>query len=114
MKRTVYETQDKTFRILEVVDECTRYEDLVGDCFNPAVNHDIDAEVLKRDEARFKRRWLDEGTFGYVLERWNPAPGAGYEHVDSCYGFVGSYQEGAEGYDHYIVAELKSQIERQS
>ena len=110
MKRTIFETENKSYRILELLDECFNVDDLMGDTYNPEVNADIAPDLLARDKAKFIRQVNEEGVFGYVLEKWNPAPGVGYEHVDSCFGFVGQYQEGAEGYDHYIVAELKSQI----
>lgn len=98
------------FRIIEVIDECTLLEDLKGDCYNPEVNPDIDADVLKRDERKFERHVDEFGVFGYVLEQWNPEIDKGWQHVDSCFGFVGQYQDGAEDYDHYIIDELKRQI----
>lgn len=45
-----------------------------------------------------------------TVEKWNPEIGIGWEHVDSCWGFVGEYRQGVETYDHYIVDELKRQI----
>ena len=110
--RIIFETPDKAFRIIEVIDDCSTFEDLCGDCYNPEVNHDIDPEVLARDLRKFKRQWENEGVFGYVLENWNPMPGCGYETVDSCFGFVGSYQSDAEGYDHYIVSEMLETIKK--
>lgn len=110
MSRVVYETENKVWRIREVLDMVTTFDDLCGDSFKPECNPDIDADDLARDLAKFKQRWLYEGTFGYILERWNPEPSVGYEHVDSCYGFVGEYSEGAESYDHYVINEFKQTI----
>jgi hypothetical protein len=47
--------------------------------------------------------------YGYVLEKWNPEPGKGFEEVDSCFGFVGQYspKDSSGLFDHYIVNELK-------
>lgn len=111
-KRTIFETTDKTYRILEIYDETTLYdlENLKGDCFNPEVNPDIDIEELKKQEKAFEKKVYNEGVYGYVLEKWNPEPGIGYEHLDSCWGFVGQYDENSEEYNHYIVEELMSQI----
>ena len=47
--------------------------------------------------------------YGYVLERWNPEIGEGWEPVDSCFGFVGRYS--LEN-DHYIVEELSAQAKK--
>lgn len=109
MKRTVERVlfTEGPYRIVEIPDETYRLEDLKGDCFNPEVNTDIDPKDLRRDELKFERRVNDDGVFGYILERWNPEIGHGWEHIDSCFGFIGSYTEGAEDYEHYIVEEFK-------
>jgi hypothetical protein len=82
-------------------------ENLKGDCFNPKVNTDIPEEVLKNGEREFEELVNQEGVFGYVLERWNPKPGIGWEHIDSCWGFVGQYSESDERFNHYTVEELR-------
>jgi len=110
MKTIIFETPDKTRRILEVSAETFSMDDLKGDCFSPEANPDIDAEVLKRDEIKFERLVENEGVYGYVLEKWNPEPGSGYEDVTACWGFVGQYAEGDETFEHYIVAEFKTLI----
>lgn len=107
-KRVVFETNDKRFRIVEIEDETYSLEDLKGDCYNPDVNPDI--PDLSEQERKFERTVENEGVFGYVLERWNPEPGTGYEHVDSCWGFVGMYNPEIEFNNHYIVEELKRHI----
>jgi len=108
--RVIFQTENAEYRILEYADECADMENLKGDVFNPKVNTDIDPEQLKREEHAFEELVNREGVYGYVLERWNPEIGAGYEHVDSCWGFVGQYSESDPSFNHYIVDELKSQI----
>ena len=95
------------YRILEVVDECSTMDDLKGECFDPKVNPDVPADQLREEERDFECRIDHEGVFGYVLERWNPEIGIGWEHVDSCWGFVGQHSDTNE---HYIVDELKQDI----
>jgi hypothetical protein len=90
------------YRILEIPDQKSRIEDLLGDGGTPEQN----AEVLDL----FER----EGAFGYVLERWNANVNGGWEHVDSCWGFIGSFTPGEEVFNHYIVDELKRQIPTQT
>ena len=104
--RIIFESKDKRFRIVEHADLDCSLEDLKGDCFNPTFNTDIPAESLVRQEREFEDLVNREGVFGYVLEQWNPAPGEGYEHVDSCWGFVGQYSETDETFAHYIVDEM--------
>lgn len=108
--RVVYETDDKQYRIIEHADEFAELSNLKGDIFNPEVNPDIDPERLKEEERHFEELVAREGVYGYVLERWNAEPGTGYEHVDSCWGFVGQYTPTEGIFNHYIVDELKAQI----
>jgi hypothetical protein len=110
--RTVYETEDSLFRIVEINDTDYDLENLKGDCYSIEANPDVDAEKLKQQEKQFDALVEREGVFGYVLERWNPKPGRGYEHLDSCFGFVGQYSDSdASGtFNHYIVQEMKDQI----
>ncbi len=102
--RIIY--QKDNFRIVEVPDEVSTFADLCGDSFSPKDNPSIEPEILKRDEQKFTRKVENEGIFGYILERWNPEIGEGWEDVSSFFGFVGAYQEGAESYEHYIIKEL--------
>ena len=108
--RIIFETENGVWRIVEHFDQDADLENLKGDCFNPKHNPDIDPTKLKQDELEFEDLVNREGAFGYVLEKWNPAPGVGFEHVDSCWGFVGQYSETEEKFNHYIVDDLKSQI----
>lgn len=107
--RVVYQSENKKFRIVEHADPDVDMENLKGDCYNPDVNPDI--PNLKEQEREFERTVEREGVFGYVLERWNPSPGIGWEHIDSCWGFVGMFNESIEFNNHYIIAEMKQTIE---
>ena len=48
--------------------------------------------------------------YGYVLEKWNGEIDKGWEDVDSCFGFVGEYDEHSN--NHSIVEEFKQLINR--
>ena len=104
MDNTIYR-QDE-YRILEVIDECSTLEDLKGDCYNADLNSDICSIQLKNEEVEFESKCYNEGVYGYILEKWNSDIGQGWEHVDSCFGFVGTHAEE----NHYIVDELKAAI----
>ncbi len=106
--RIIYE--QGPYRIVEIADENTDIENLMGDSYNPTVNPDIDPEKLAEEKGHFIDLVNNEGVFGYVLEKWNPEVNKGFEHVDSCWGFVGQYTPGEEVFNHYIVEELKAQI----
>ena len=88
-------------------------DNLKGDTYSPQTNPDIDADTLKNEETQFESLVDQVGVFGYVLERWNPNPGHGWEHIDSCWGFVGAYDPNSTNYNHYIVDEMKATIERE-
>jgi len=105
---TIY--RDGEYRITQRIDECASLKDLKGDCFDPTTNPDIDPDRLADEERKFERAVNEEGVYGYVLERWNLAVDVGWEHIDSCWGFVGQYDPTSEAHDHYIVAELKARI----
>ena len=111
--RTIFETSDKVFRITEHLDATYDIKNLKGDCFNAVANPDIDPIELKRQESKFEALVANEGAYGYVLERWNSAPGIGYKHVDSCWGFVGQYDPLSETFNHYIVDEMKITIAKE-
>lgn len=113
--RVIFQSEDSQFRILEHADEYADIENLKGDCYNPKHivemhGPDKTIEELQREEREFEELVNREGVYGYILERWNPATGVGYEHVDSCWGFVGQYSESDPTFKHYIVEELKNQI----
>lgn len=104
--KTIY--RKGNYRIIEVIDDYFDIEHLKGDSFNPEINKDIDSEILKKQELDFERKAELEGIYGYELQLWNPEIDCGWEFVDSCWGFVGQYDE--TNNPHYIVDELKLQI----
>jgi len=108
MNRIIY--TEKDFRIVEIYNEFYSLDDLKGDCFDPKVNDDLDFEQLKREEIIFEKLVYNEGVFGYVLEKWNSEIDHGWEHLHSCWGFIGEYDANNEKFNHYIVDELKGQI----
>jgi hypothetical protein len=91
------------YRITEKLDIYFDMENLKGDCFIPKCNPAIPPSQLLDEEREFEERVSSLGVYGYVLEVWNPALGVGWDHVDSCSGFVGNYEEG----NHYIIEEFK-------
>ncbi len=96
MEHTIY--SQGNYRIVAISDLDSTFSDLVGDCANTP------------EEIQMYERLIEQkGVYGFELQYWNAAVGEGWEHVDSCYGFIGLKDE--DGNDHYIVDELKSQIE---
>jgi hypothetical protein len=110
--RVIFQTDDKRFRILEHIDECFDFEDLCGDTYKPECHPEIPKAQILAELEQFKDLVEREGVYGYELQRWNPEPGQGYEHMDSCFGFVGQYSESDETFRHYIVDEMKETISR--
>jgi len=106
--RVIFE-QDN-YRIVEHVDADYSLEDLKGDMFDHSYHPGFDAESLRDEERHFEELVSREGVYGYELERWNPAVSAGWEHINSCWGFVGQYSETDESFKHYIVDEMKQTI----
>lgn len=102
--------EQSNYRIIELADEFAEMENLKGDTYNVEVNSDISPEVIRKQEVEFEQLVNSEGVYGYELQVWNPEVGQGWEHVDSCWGFVGQYSETEELFNHYIIDELKSQI----
>ena len=57
------------------------------------------------------------GAYGVILEKWNPEVDAGWEHVDSCWGFENWDIHPETGYiidpnydNNYVVQEFKEVI----
>ncbi len=96
------------YRIIAIRDIYCNLSDLKGDMFCPVLNHDIDARELEKQEADFEELVYDEGVYGFMLEQWCPEVDVGWTEIDACWGFVGLTH--ADGNDHYIIEELKSQI----
>lgn len=112
MSRIIFQTEDNKHRIIEIPDNVCSMDDLKGDTFNRSCNPDIPEEQMRKQEKDFEELIEREGVFGYVLERWNPEPDKGWEHVDSCWGFIGQYSpnDKSDLFNHYIIEELKGQI----
>ena len=89
-------------RVVEVRDENYSLKDLKGDLFDPDVNYSICPHELYLQECMFNRAVDNKGVWGYRLEQWNPEVGKGWTEIDSCCGFVGTFND--EG--HYIVDEM--------
>lgn len=96
--------QQGPWRITEIEDPFADLSSLKGDCYDPRCNPDISPEQLALEEREFEKRVQDEGVYGYLLEKWNPEVDKGWQHVDSCFGFIGNYNSIEN--DHYIVNEL--------
>ena len=97
-------------RVIEVVDEHYCMADLKGDTYCPTNSH-IRPHILQASEEAFERDVSIKGVFGYHLQTWNPSVGKGWQHVDSCYGFIGRYD--AKLNNHYIVDELLASIKEE-
>jgi hypothetical protein len=97
------------YRIIEMQDDMYDLEYLKGDQFNPKHFEEFGFASTNEQanaEREFERLVESVGVYGYALERWNPEVGFGWTHVDSCWGFVGQYNETVEQFNHYIVNEL--------
>lgn len=103
MDRIIFE--NATHRIIEKYDYNFDMDSLKGDLFNHEVNPEMDAEQLKTDESNFEMLVATEGVYGYVLEKKCLSCGT-WEHVDSCWGFIGEYRKDSPNFEHYIVNEM--------
>jgi hypothetical protein len=110
MNRIIY--QKGNYRIVELEDTVHFVDDLKGDMFNPECCPDIHIDDLKKQEKEFEQIVSYHGVYGYSLERWNPKIDKGWEHIDSCWGFVGEYNENDDQFNHYIVEELKNKLNK--
>jgi len=103
--------QIQNYRITEIPDYIYDMADLKGDCFDPEVNPDRNKIELKIEEEQFENKVYEQGVYGYALEIWNPEIDQGWQHIDSCFGFVGTYEDEK----HYIVdvflAEIKKELD---
>lgn len=95
-------------RLIEVDDTDYDMDNLKGDCFTPKHNPGIDPAELAQQEKDFEQQVYNDGVYGYIVERWNPATDAGWEHVDSIWGFVGNSFFGS-GYDTDLMSQLESE-----
>lgn len=84
-----------------VPDECCDIEDLKGDTYNVELNADTvpgGKRTIEAQEKAFMELIERDGVWGFVIEYRKPACGtcgrkADWEHVDSCWGFVGEIEE---------------------
>ncbi len=72
-------------------DECADWDNLVGDCYNPQVNTDIQESKLKEQERAEMDRANQDGVWGIVSLVNN-------EQIDSVWGFIGDDWKDS-GYD---------------
>ena len=94
--------EESQFVRLSIVpdDSGMSFEDLTGDTFNAEAHPDIPQERMDRERKEEMDRINREGVYGVVGEYWN---GEEWEHVDSCWGFVGDdWKE--SGYDVDIMS----------
>ena len=98
--------QKEGYRIVELQDISFEIDNLKGDMFCPDCSHDIDKEDLKEQERQFEQDIEDYGVYGYELEKWDAEVDKGWQHVDSCWGFVKPYSME----QHYIVDEMEITI----
>jgi len=116
--RTIW--QNNGFRIIEEADLDWDMENLKGDVYKPdlACGPEYSLEKLKADESWFEDTVINEGVYGYTLEEWNPEVGKGWEETNnSCWGFVGRYDENSSDAldrNHYIVQEFKEIAEEEN
>lgn len=109
--RTIWTAPDNRYRIVEHPCDDFTLDDLKGDTYRAELHPEIPSETIRAEERAFEELVEREGVFGYVLEYWNPSPGIGWVHMDSCWGFVGSYCASTDSnFNHYIVDEMKSSI----
>lgn len=74
-------------RLLAALDTDFQLEDLKGDTYNRKVNPDVPEERMAREELEFEERVERQGVYGLIGEvRTDETT---WEHVDSCWGFVG-------------------------
>lgn len=106
MKSRVIHQKGK-YRIVEEYDIDTTLQDLAGDCFDPLANPGISPKVLAEQYEEFVESVNKKGIYMYTLEVWNPEIGKGWEHIDSCGGFIGQHDFES---DHYIVEEFVDKI----
>lgn len=95
-----------SYRIKQVLDIYYSMDDLKGDTYKPELHPDILSKKIRDEEIEFEALVMNEGVFGYELEKWDPEVGQGWAHVDSCYGFIGDYDPNSNLFNHYIVDEM--------
>ena len=107
------------YRIRIERDLDTNIDDMKGDMFCVDLCPDIDPDEIKKHEKDYDDNFYTCGAYGVILEKWNPEVDAGWEHVDSCWGFENWDIHPETGYimdpnydNNYVVQEFKALIER--
>ena len=81
---TCMDCEDSALRVRIVPDDCCDWDSLKGDCFNPAVNTDIDPDVLAEEERAFERHVSRFGVWGVIAEYKDDA--GRWCHAESVWG----------------------------
>ncbi len=96
--------QDLWFKdlvLLEVIPDIHfNMDDLKGDTYNHKVNHDIPIAQLLTEERNFELKVERQGVYGLIGKARNNQ--GEWDHVDSCFGFVGTDYLNS-GYDEDIA-----------
>jgi len=100
------------YQIIEIADEHYTIDEILGDSYCPEANPDLDVEALALEKERAIARIELLGTYGYNLQKWNPEVGFGWENIDSCWGFIGSFESNKLEFNHYIVSEFQETINK--
>ena len=88
---------DDIVRIRIEPDDSADLDNLLGDCFDPDVNSDIQPHVLARQRQEEIDRINRDGVYGIIGEYKCPCCG-NWQQVDSCWGFIGDDWKDS-GYD---------------
>lgn len=67
------------------------FEELAGDCFNPAANPSVPAEKLKREAENFRRKIRRTGVWAMISEYWTGREWKRFDNITDNIigGFVG-------------------------
>ena len=86
------------------------FADLAGDCYDPDVNSDINASLLKKQENQERERIDVDGVWCHS-SWWRTDRDDGFEAADSCGGFIGDDFEGS-GYSEDLKNEALDELAR--
>lgn len=89
-------------RMRIVADTYAELDNLLGDCFDPNVNSDVNPNTLKQQRIEEIDRINSDGVWGIVGEYMCPHCDT-WIHADSVWGFVGEDYEGS-GYDTDVMS----------
>lgn len=91
--RVIYESPDKSYRIIEEFDELAEMDEMRGELPEATLSGNSEIGFSNTDEFSFESQIVATGIFGYRLERANVGGKSNWILMDSCYGFVGRYSE---------------------